>query len=80
MKLRLSVPMVPVVVLICGGAMLAACAPSVDPEAAKFCVEHAGVIQKEGENAGMCQFADGSFCEPGAYMRSQCAPGVVIGD
>ena len=54
MKLRLPVPSVPVLVLTCGGALIAACAPSVDPEVAKFCVEHAGVIQKEGENKGMC--------------------------
>jgi putative hemolysin len=68
----------PVLALTCCSGLLAACEPSVDPEAAKFCLEHAGVIQKDGEHEGMCVFSDGSMCEPGAYMRSQCAPGVTI--
>ncbi len=57
------------------GSVLYACADSQDAELAKYCLDHAGVIQQEGENAGMCKFQDGSVCDPDLFKRAQCSPG-----
>jgi len=56
-------------------SVLAACSEAPSPEAAQFCLDHAGVIQKEGEHTGLCKFRDGSVCAPDLYMRAQCSPG-----
>jgi len=53
--------------------------PALANPAAEHCVSHEGTYEivrdAEGNDVGMCVFADGSRCEAGGFMRGTCARG-----
>ena len=68
---------------------LAACNTAEEPQglanpASEYCVEQGGTVDirqdSEGNQAGYCQFDDGSECDEWAYFRGDCAPGDFAAD